>query len=704
MNVMQADRTRIPTARHEGSRRRWRGRRPVGFAVALLTFVWSALVALTGAAPASAASTLNLNVGGGTASGVEGQDFYPGLVTIHTGDSINWNFRSFHTVNFYTDPTADPEGPPVGNGTFDGPNDPESSGILGPFPPGQNSYTLKFSTEGNYIYFCALHPGMQGMVQVLNSATATTQDQANQLGAAQLALDLQNGQNAVDAFQPTALDGPNGSTVFNIADGISDPQSVTSPVNPVAPNTTATGTAQTSFTFPSGQPTLHVVVTMSGMAPNTTSINHIHSGQCGVGSPPKGAANDILFTLTPLQVDASGNANATTDIPWDPNTMGPPALPVNSWYVNIHDPTTPSTAVACGNVQVHPASSLRFTPSKLTINAGDSVNWTMLDAREVHPIYIGPASQEPANPFAPPGGGTTAASPNSALNSGPLVQGDTYKVTFAAPGVYQYLCLLHAEAGMVGEVDVLPTGYRAVASDGGVFTFGTSSFLGSQGGSKLNAPIVASASTPTGKGYWMAASDGGVFNFGDAPFLGSMGGTKLNKPIVGMASTPTGKGYWLVASDGGVFNFGDAKFFGSTGAIKLNQPVVGMTGAADGAGYLLVASDGGIFNFGSAKFLGSMGGTKLNQPVVGISGSPSGAGYILVASDGGVFTFGDTTFLGSMGGSRLNKPVVAIMLSADRAGYWLIASDGGIFNFGDAKFFGSTGSIKLNKPIVSMSF
>jgi hypothetical protein len=40
------------------------------------------------------------------------------------------------------------------------------------------------------------------------------------------------------------------------------------------------------------------------------------------------------------------------------------------------------------------------------------------------------------------------------------------------------------------------------------------------------------AETSNGSGYRMVASDGGVFSF-SAPFLGSMGGTVLNAPIVG---------------------------------------------------------------------------------------------------------------------------------------------------------------------------
>jgi hypothetical protein len=60
-----------------------------------------------------------------------------------------------------------------------------------------------------------------------------------------------------------------------------------------------------------------------------------------------------------------------------------------------------------------------------------------------------------------------------------------------------------------------------VGTDGGVFTFGTAAFEGSEGGQKLNAPVVSIGLTPDGKGYWLTAADGGVFTFGDAAFEGS---------------------------------------------------------------------------------------------------------------------------------------------------------------------------------------
>jgi ribosomal protein L24E len=254
-----------------------------------------------------------------------------------------------------------------------------------------------------------------------------------------------------------------------------------------------------------------------------------------------------------------------------------------------------------------------------------------------------------------------------------------------------------------GATDCAGSGYRFVASDGGIFDFGSAPFEGSTGAIHLNMPIVGMAATPSGAGYWLVASDGGIFSFGDAPYFGSTGAIHLNKPIVGMAATPDGLGYWLVASDGGIFTFGNARFLGSTGSIRLNRPIVGMAATPDGRGYWLVASDGGIFTFGSAAYYGSTGGINLNRPIVGMASNSTGTGYWLVASDGGIFTFGNATFYGSTGAIALNRPIVGMAASTDNGGYWLVASDGGVFAFGDATFFGSTGSIRLNQPIVGMS-
>ncbi len=240
-------------------------------------------------------------------------------------------------------------------------------------------------------------------------------------------------------------------------------------------------------------------------------------------------------------------------------------------------------------------------------------------------------------------------------------------------------------------------GYREVASDGGIFSFGAR-FEGSMGGQPLNAPIVGMALDPWTGGYWEVASDGGVFAF-DAPFFGSMGGQPLNAPIVGIAADVATGGYWEVASDGGVFAF-NAPFRGSMGDQQLNAPIVGIAPDFATGGYLEVARDGGVFAF-DAPFHGSMGGTRLNAPMVGIAVDPWSGGYWEVARDGGVFAF-DAPFFGSMGGTALVRPVVGIAADPAVGGYWEVASDGGVFNF-DATFFGSAGGVALAAPVVGIA-
>jgi hypothetical protein len=105
----------------------------------------------------------------------------------------------------------------------------------------------------------------------------------------------------------------------------------------------------------------------------------------------------------------------------------------------------------------------------------------------------------------------------------------------------------------------------------------------------------------------LVGADGGIFTFGDAGFYGSEGGQKLNAPIVGMYPTPDDGGYWLVGADGGIFTFGDAGFYGSEGGQKLNAPIVGMVSNRDGTGYWLLGRDGGIFTF-NVPFNGSFVG------------------------------------------------------------------------------------------------
>jgi len=240
-----------------------------------------------------------------------------------------------------------------------------------------------------------------------------------------------------------------------------------------------------------------------------------------------------------------------------------------------------------------------------------------------------------------------------------------------------------------------------VASDGGVFTFGSAGFHGSGGSNHSAAPTVAMVPTPTGHGYWLAGSDGAVFSFGDARFQGSAsvdGGPSA--PIVAMAGTPTGGGYWLFGSDGSVYTFGDATYWGRPPMSAIHAPIVAAAATPGGQGYWVVAADGSVYPEGDAAVIGDASSVHLAHPIVGIAPTRSGRGYWLVASDGGIFTYGDAAFLGSTGAIRLNRPIVGMAGTTDSRGYWLFASDGGVFAYGDAPFLGSTGDIVLARPIV----
>ena len=234
------------------------------------------------------------------------------------------------------------------------------------------------------------------------------------------------------------------------------------------------------------------------------------------------------------------------------------------------------------------------------------------------------------------------------------------------------------------EVDasIARSGYRFVASDGGIFSYGSGApFLGSMGGQHLNAPIVGMAVMPAGDGYYLVASDGGIFSYGSAQFYGSMGGKPLNKPIVGMAVTADGGGYWLVASDGGIFAFGDAQFFGSMGGKPLNKPIVGMAPTPNGMGYYEVASDGGIFSFGSAPFQGSAGSLTLEQARGRHVGALErrllpgrhGRRHLLVSVVVALLRLGRL--------ARVEQAGRGDVGALEPAGYYLVAADGGIFSY-----------------------
>ena len=380
----------------------------------------------------------------------------------------------------------------------------------------------------------------------------------------------------------------------------------------------------------------------------------------------------------------------------------------NATTINV---STPAHAAGTVDVTVTTNATDGSTPSTSAATAADRYTYTVQPTvSEISPAN-GPKSGGTTVTVTGTGfSGATSVTFGGAAATAMNIISDTSLTAVspasANPGTVDVVVTASGGGSPVNAADqfsYVSQGYWLVASDGGIFPFGSARGYGSTGGVHLNQPIVGMAKTPDGGGYWLVASDGGIFPFGNAGGYGSTGGMHLNQPIVGMAPTPTGRGYFLVASDGGIFPFGDAGGYGSTGGVHLNKPIVGMAVTPDGGGYWLLATDGGIFPFGDAGGYGSTGGTPLNQPIVGMAPTPDGGGYWLVARDGGIFPFGNAGSYGSAGQMRLNKPILGMTSTADGRGYWLVASDGGIFPFGDAAGLGSTGGIHLNQPIVGMS-
>ncbi|HMF95186.1 MAG TPA: plastocyanin/azurin family copper-binding protein [Vicinamibacterales bacterium] len=121
------------------------------------------------------------------------------------------------------------------------------------------------------------------------------------------------------------------------------------------------------------------------------------------------------------------------------------------------------------------ASLMRFSKKVVVVRVGDTVEWTSLEPSINHTVTFG---TEPADPRPPlnvsssltADGARTAVinSPSDSVNSGfltptpqdraNLVQSNPgitrFRVTFTAPGTYEYICAVHDELGMTGTVIV----------------------------------------------------------------------------------------------------------------------------------------------------------------------------------------------------------------------------------------------------------
>jgi plastocyanin len=153
--------------------------------------------------PASAASPTNwqIQVGPdlpGTYIGLN--RFYPNDITVHPGDTVEFDWLGFHTATFNPPPTlslADYFGPPIGSSTLDTPTTfvsgvPQFSGPPGPGsgPPAPFVMTVGSNLPaGTYHYTCRLHQFMGGVLRVTTGALPSTNAENQTLASTQIAAD-----------------------------------------------------------------------------------------------------------------------------------------------------------------------------------------------------------------------------------------------------------------------------------------------------------------------------------------------------------------------------------------------------------------------------------------------------------------------------------------------------------------------------------
>jgi plastocyanin len=103
---------------------------------------------------------------------------------------------------------------------------------------------------------------------------------------------------------------------------------------------------------------------------------------------------------------------------------------------------------APATVIVRMTDGLRFKPARVVIHAGDTVEWKNTSTA-AHTVTADARRAAEGKEVVLPAG----AAP---FDSGTVTPGSSYRHTFTVPGTYKYICVPHADLGMIGEVSVQP--------------------------------------------------------------------------------------------------------------------------------------------------------------------------------------------------------------------------------------------------------
>ena len=109
--------------------------------------------------------------------------------------------------------------------------------------------------------------------------------------------------------------------------------------------------------------------------------------------------------------------------------------------------TVPATPQESEAVVVKMTPERKFMPEKITIKAGQTVEWVNDDNTMPHEVTTDPnVASDPSNVSIPEG-----AEP---FDSRLITSGKSFRRQFTTPGLYRYACPPHENDGMLGEVTV----------------------------------------------------------------------------------------------------------------------------------------------------------------------------------------------------------------------------------------------------------
>jgi plastocyanin len=189
------------------------------------------------------------------------------------------------------------------------------------------------------------------------------------------------------------------------------------------------------------------------------------------------AAAGSALPMTPAQVEADAQAKSQADVQ---RAMALDAEAKNASYsktAGANGTTTHHVRAGFMDMQ-NQLEYMRFAPEEITVNAGDTVEWTSVSFHTVafgdEPEFfvLEPQQNGPPkvvyNPQDFPAGSHTHTGSgyysSGFLVAGPLPPGtppmivDTYSLTFTAPGRYEYICVPHYHQGMDGTITVMAAG------------------------------------------------------------------------------------------------------------------------------------------------------------------------------------------------------------------------------------------------------